>query len=275
MAKSTKDPGFPSACGSPNPLRGPDSGKKIKPTEARLANSDATRSAKFADAARRLPLALAVATAIAFIALGGRHYVTLPVLAANAQWLRDLVDRWEILAAILFIVADAAALMVLVIPSWFCTTVAGLLFGPWFGTAYALAGTTLGAVGVFLAARAGLSGITKRGGPLVGSIATRFRTNAFVYLIGLRLLPFFPFTLVNIAAALGGMQLSSYALGTLLGIIPSVFIYASLGHLLIDLSRQGSLPEANLSLQPKFLIPLVGLTVLALLPVLVRRYWRC
>jgi uncharacterized membrane protein YdjX (TVP38/TMEM64 family) len=79
----------------------------------------------------RLPFMIAVITAIAFIALGGRQYVTLQTLATNALWLRELAGRWHILAPLFFIAANAAMLMVLVVPSWFCTIVGGLLFGRW------------------------------------------------------------------------------------------------------------------------------------------------
>jgi len=227
-------------------------------------------------AARLLPLLLAVAAAIAFVAVGGRHYVTLSVLAANARWLRETAEGWGILAPILFVAANALMLMVLVIPAWFCTIGGGLLFGRWLGTAYALVGTTLGASGVFLSARAGLSDLAERAGSQAGGIAAGFRTNAFIYLVQLRLVPLFPFTLVNIAAALGGLSLRIYVLATLVGILPSVFIYASLGDLLLDPALQDRLPDTNLLLQPRFLIPLLGLAALALLPLFVgrvRRRW--
>jgi len=117
------------------------------------------------------------------------------------------------------------------------------LFGRWLGTAYALVGTTLGASGVFLSARAGLSDLAERAGSQAGGIAAGFRTNAFIYLVQLRLVPLFPFTLVNIAAALGGLSLRIYVLATLVGILPSVFIYASLGDLLLDPALQDRLPQ--------------------------------
>jgi uncharacterized membrane protein YdjX (TVP38/TMEM64 family) len=220
-----------------------------------------------------LPLVLAIVAAIVFLALGGTRYVTLAVLADNARWLHETADRWELTAPILFIAANAAMLMALVVPAWFCTIVAGLLFGRWLGTTYALVGTTFGAVGVFLIARAGLSGLTERTGTRAAAVAAGFRSNAFSYMVVLRLVPLFPFTLVNIAAALGRLPLRIYVLGTLVGILPSVLIYASLGDLLMDLARQDQLPDTNLLRQPKFLLPLLGLAVLALLPPLVAR-WR-
>jgi uncharacterized membrane protein YdjX (TVP38/TMEM64 family) len=227
-----------------------------------------------ASVARRLPLAIAVAAAIAFIAVGGSRYVNLTNVAANAQWLRGTAEQWGAAAPIIFIATDAMMSMVLVVPSWLCTMIGGLLFGQRLGAAYALAGTTLGATGVFMAARAGLTGLVERAGPRATSIVAGFRTHAFRYLIVLRLVPLFPFTLVNIAAALGGQSIRSYVLATLIGIIPSVVIYASLGDLLMDLARHGRLPDANLLYQPKFLLPLLGLAGIALLPLLAGSFRR-
>jgi uncharacterized membrane protein YdjX (TVP38/TMEM64 family) len=191
--------------------------------------------------------------------------------------LRSTAERWGVAAPIIFIAIDAMMLMVLVVPSWLCTMIGGLLFGQWLGTVCALAGTTLGATGVFLAARTGLTGLVERAGPRTTSIAAGFRTHAFGYLLALRLAPLFPFTLVNIAAALSGQSLGSDVLATLIGIIPSVAIHATLGDLLIDLARHGRLPDANLLHQPKFLLPLLGLAGIACLPLLagsVRRWKR-
>ncbi|HUN40525.1 MAG TPA: VTT domain-containing protein [Acetobacteraceae bacterium] len=223
---------------------------------------------------RWLPLAFAVLAALLFVVLGGPQYVTLTALAANARWLRDMAAEWTVFAPVLFVAANALMLMMLVIPAWFCTIAGGLLFGPWLGTACALLGTTLGATGVFLAARSGLGGVVQRAGPYADTIAAGFRTNAFSYLVVLRLVPLFPFTLVNIAGALAGVPLRIYVLGTLVGIVPSVAIYASLGNLLVDFARLGRQPDTNLLWQAKFLFPLLGLAVLALLPVLVGRYRR-
>ncbi|MFO1159419.1 MAG: VTT domain-containing protein [Reyranellaceae bacterium] len=222
----------------------------------------------------RLPLVLAVTAAILFLALGGTHYVSLTTLAENTRWLRHNADDWGMAAPFLFIAATAALLMVLVVPAWFCTIIGGLLFGRWLGAAYALLATTLGASGVFLIARAGLDGLAERAGPRAARIATGFRENALSYLVFLRLVPIVPFTLVNFAAALARLKLRTFGLGTLIGIFPSVLIYASLGDLLMDLARQGQLPDSNLLHQPQFLLPLLGLAALALLPVVVQRWLR-
>jgi uncharacterized membrane protein YdjX (TVP38/TMEM64 family) len=224
-------------------------------------------------AAGRLPLLIAVLAAIFFLSFGGTQYITVAALSENARWLHHTAESWGIAAPLLFIIANAGLLMVLVIPAWFCTIVAGLLFGLWLGTACALLGTTLGASAVFLAARAGLSGLAECAGPRTATIVSGFRRNALSYLVFLRLVPLFPFTLVNVAAALARIPLRTFILATLIGTIPSIVIYASFGDLLMDLAEQGGLPDASLLHQPRFLLPLLGLAAVALVPILVAR-WR-
>lgn len=224
-------------------------------------------------AAARLPLLLAVAAGMAFLALGGMRYVSLGTLAEHARWLRDTADAWGLAAPLLFIVVNAALLMLLVVPAWFCAILGGLLFGRWLGLACALIGTTLGASAVFLMARAGLDGLAERAGPRALKIAEGFRSNALSYLVFLRLVPVVPFSFVNFAAALARLRLSTLMLGTMIGIVPSALIYVSLGDLLMDMARQGELPGSTLLLEPRFLLPLLGLALLALLPIAVER-WR-
>ena len=224
-------------------------------------------------AAARLPLLLAVVAAVVFLAFGGTRYISLATLAENARWLRQTADEWGMAAPLLFIAVNAALLMLLVFPAWFCAIVGGLLFGRWVGLACALAGTTLGASAVFLIARAGLDGLAERAGPRAARVAEGFRNNALSYLVFLRLVPLIPFTVVNFAAALARLRLATLVLGTLIGIVPSALIYASLGDLLMDMARQGRLPDSNLVYEARFLLPLLGLAVLALLPIGVER-WR-
>src|SRR5262249_20717743 len=112
--------------------------------------------------ARRLvPLGLLVAAGIAFIAIGGRQYLTFAALAENRDWLCDLVQRWGLVSGFLYIAAYAA-LVALSVPGAAVLTIAGgFLFGTWLGTLCAVLGATLGATGIFLATRAGLGGLAR------------------------------------------------------------------------------------------------------------------
>ena len=219
---------------------------------------------------RLVPLAFLVAAGVAFVAVGGHRYLTFAALAENRDWLCGLVQQWGFIAALLYI-AVYAGLVALSVPGAAVLTIAGgFLFGTWLGTLCAVVGATLGATGIFLAVRAGLGGLAQRAGPLVGKLEAGFRADAFNYLLVLRLVFIVPFWLVNLVPALVGVRLSTFVLATFLGIIPGTFVYASFGNGLGDVVGE---PGLGVLLRPSVLGPIIGLVILALIPVGYKR-WR-
>ena len=221
--------------------------------------------------ARRLvPLGLVAAAWIVFMVAGGYRYLTFATLARNHDWLCHLVQRWGVLAALGY-VAIYGILVALSVPGAAILTIAGgFLFGAWIGAACAVSGATLGATALFLAARAGLGGLTQRAGRFVGRLEVGFRADAFNYLLVLRLVPIFPFWLVNLVPAMVGVSLPVFVLATFLGIIPGSIVYASLGDGLGSVVEE---PDLAIVFKPAVLLPIIGLAVLALLPVGYKR-WR-
>jgi len=223
---------------------------------------------------RRLwPLALLLAGGVIFLLLGGRHYLNYATLSANHDWACALVRKSPVAAALCFIAAYAG-LVALSVPGAALLTIAGgFLFGTWFGTAYAVIAATIGATAVFVAARCGLAGLLARVGPQLRRLEVGFRENALNYLLVLRLVPLFPFWLVNLVAGATGMRLQVYLTGTFFGMIPATFVYASLGSGLGSVVASERPPDLHILFRPDVLLPIVGLAVLALIPVVYRR-WR-
>lgn len=148
------------------------------------------------------------------------------------------------------------------------TLAAGFLFGTIAGTVYTVIGSTLGATAVFLAGRFVLGdALRRRAGRMLGPLEPGLRRHAFNYLVVLRMLPIFPFWVVNLAPAVVGMRLSLYVAATLLGVIPGSLVFASLGAGLGGLLAAGRRPGLEMLADPQVLLPLLGLSVLALLPV--------
>jgi len=219
---------------------------------------------------RLVPLGLLVVAGIAFIVAGGHKYLSFAALSENRDWLCSLVTSWGIVAALLY-VAVYGLLVALSVPGAAVLTIAGgFLFGTWLGALCAVIGATLGATMIFLAARAGLGGLAQRAGRFAGKVEAGFRADAFNYLLVLRLVPIFPFWLVNLVPALVGVRLTTYVLATFLGIIPGTFVYASIGNGLGDVVEE---PDLRILFKPSVLVPIVGLALLALIPVGYKR-WR-
>lgn len=221
---------------------------------------------------RLAPLAILVAGFVLFFALDLDRFVGFDALHENREWLMSQVDRYGVLAGVVFI-AIYAVVIALSIPGGAVLTVtAGFLFGTAWATVCAVIGATLGATAVFLAARTALGDILRaKAGPGLRRMEQGFRENALSYLLVLRLIPLFPFWLVNLVPAFLGVTLRTYVIGTFVGIIPGTFVYASLGNGLGALLDTGERPDLRIIFTPAILIPIAGLAVLALLPVVYKK----
>ena len=148
--------------------------------------------------------------------------------------LRDLVGGWGPGAPVLFALVYAVA-MVLLLPGTPFTLVAGLVFGPVLGAGTALVGATLGATGAFLVGRAiGRSAGEELAGERVQAIDRHLGERGFVSVLVVRLIPLFPFNVVNLVAGITAVRLTTYVVATAIGIIPGVVILASTGGSLDD-----------------------------------------
>ena len=99
----------------------------------------------------------------------------------------------------------------------------------------------------------------------------RSQKNAFTYLLFLRLIPIFPFWAVTLVPGLLGVSLRSFFFATLIGIIPGTFVYALLGNGLGTLLEQGQAPNLGIIFNPEIFIPLCGLALLSLVPLIYKR----
>lgn len=195
-------------------------------------------------------------------------------LARQQAALRQLVADWPVLAPVVY-VAVYAVFVALSLPQAVVITITGgLLFGATVGAALAILGATLGATILFLIARSAFgNSLASRGGAFVTTVRDGLARDGFNYLLALRLVPAFPFWLVNLAAALGGMRLAPFFAATLIGIAPGTFVFASIGAGAGEVLAGGGTPDLSLILSLPVLGPLLGLALLSLLPVAWRR-WR-
>ena len=222
---------------------------------------------------RFLPLVLLAAAAAAFFALGLDQYLTFEALRENRALLADFVAVQGAFAVLLYIVIYVVSVALSVPGAAILTVTGGLLFGQWFGSLYVVVGATIGAMGIFLIARTVLGdALRKRAGPALQKMEAGFQENALSYLLVLRLIPLFPFFLVNIVPAFLGVNLRTFVIGTFVGIAPGSFVLATVG------AGLGSIFERNdnFSLQgvltPEIIAALVGLAVLALMPVAYKKF---
>lgn len=220
-----------------------------------------------------LPLLIAASFGLAYT-FHLERYLSFQALADNREALLAYVQTHAVIAAAAF-VALYVAVSALALPGAALVTIAGgFLFGIVAGTIYVVVGATIGATILFLVANTSFGAILRsRTQGALGKLRAGFQDNAFSYLLFLRLVPAFPFWLVNLAAALLGVSLRVFVAATFLGIIPGSAVYVSVGNGLGAILARGETPNFGIIFAPPVLLPLLGLSILALVPVGVR-HWR-
>jgi uncharacterized membrane protein YdjX (TVP38/TMEM64 family) len=237
---------------------------------------------------RACPLVLVVVLSAVVFAMGWHRQLSFETLARHHEALRDFIVLHEV-SAVGAYVALYIALVALSLPvGLYYTVIGGILFGAVLGGAAALVGATIGAICIFLIARSALGEhLVRRVGPLAEKLAQNFRADAFSYLLFLRLVPIFPFWLVNLVSALAGVRLATFAGATALGIVPATFAFAFVGAGLdsvIDAQHAAYRSclaagradcrltfHMNAAVTPELLAALAALGVVALIPVVVKR----
>lgn len=206
---------------------------------------------------------------IGFFAGGGAEWLDFGTLKDRRDWLLGYSEShyWIMLVAT---AAVYTAVVAFSIPAGAAvlSLTTGFVFGRWVGTVIIVFSATLGATIVFLAARYLFAEFTQR--RMDKGVAKRimegFNENAFNYLMFLRLVPVFPFWLINLVTAFTHVSLRTYVLVTAVGIIPGSFVYANLGQ---SLGRINS-PNELLSWEIVGAFLLLG--VFALVPVFIKQY---
>ncbi len=221
---------------------------------------------------RFLPLGgLLVALLVAVFVFDAGRFLSFAAISEN----HDRLTNWSEsnpFAAPIFVFVYALTVALSIPGATFLTLTGGLLFGLFFGTAIVALGATIGAVLVFLAARTAFAeSLAKRASGKVEALRDGFSANAFSYLLFLRLVPLFPFWLVNIVPAVLGMRLAPYGLATFLGILPGTAVYVSVGNGLGAILSTGDEPNLSIIFAPQVLLPLLALAVLSLVPIVVKR----
>ncbi|WP_258045588.1 TVP38/TMEM64 family protein [Mesorhizobium sp. NBSH29] len=221
-----------------------------------------------------------VAAMLAFgYAMGWQRYLSLEYLAESQEMLRGYVAARPVLAPLGFIALYAVAVAASFPAASVLTVSAGFLFGWALGGAVAVIGATIGATLLFLAARTAFGGFLRRRlGGFSAKLADGFEKDAFSFLLVLRLAPFIPFFIANIAPALFNVRLSTFTLATAIGIIPGAVAYAFLGEGLgsVLAAAEGAGRDVGIKdlVTPEITIAFAALALVALIAAIVKKRWK-
>ncbi len=159
------------------------------------------------------------------VALGVLVWRETPPELFDPIWIEEFLAEGGRLAPLVYVLLRVVAIVVSVVPNAPLDVAGGMLFGPFWGTIYALLGSEAGAIACFLLARHfGREAITRflhRDISFSNRIARRHLPYIVLFA---RLEPVFSFALVSYGAGLTGMSLRSFALSTLIGMTPGTII---------------------------------------------------
>ncbi len=214
-----------------------------------------------------LLLLFAVALILLFFRFDMQRFLTLEALKGNRQLLEEFHNRHRFIMTAgfmaLYIVQTALSLPGATILS----LAGGALFGAITGTLCAVVAATIGATLAFLVTRYLLRDLVlARFGPRLEGLNRELEERGLNYLLFLRLVPLFPFFLINLAAGMTRLPLKSFVIGTLVGIIPGGFVFCNAGASLATVTTLREIAS------PRVVASFTLLGLFALIPVIHGRF---
>jgi len=224
---------------------------------------------------RVLPLiAILVVATVGFFTL--RDYFSFDALRQNREALIAFRDANFLLTVLSFITCYVVIVAFSLPGATIVTLTGGFLFATFPGALFNVIGATTGATLIFMAAKWGLgerlAARMEASHGAAKKIKDGIDDNQWSVLFLMRLVPAVPFFVANLIPALVGVSLFRFVLTTFLGIIPGAIVYTSVGAGLGDVFARGDTPDLGIIFEPQILLPILGLSALAALPILLKAF---
>ena len=239
---------------------------------------------------RWLPLIVLAALVLGAYALGLQKYVSLEVIATNRDFLETYVANHLLLAVLIYSAVYVGVVALSLPGAGILSIVGGFVFGWALSAPITVVAATIGAIIVFQIVKTSLGAtLAEKAGPFVQRLSDGFAEDAFNYLLFLRLVPAFPFFVINAVAGVSRVPLKTFILATFVGIIPGSYAFAWLGRGLGSVIDAQSLVHnacvaekgaANCPFElsvtslvtPQLLLAFAALGVVSLIPVALKKW---
>ncbi len=255
------------------------------------SSKNITATTEKSSLSRYLPIVVIVAIVGLVYKMGWLDFLSFESLIKNKETLTGFVSGNFITALLLYALLYMTVTALSLPAGTIVTLTGGFLFGGLFGGLATVIGATLGAIIIFKIAQSSFGdSLVSKAGPWVEKMRDGFKEDAMNYMLFLRLVPIFPFWLVNIAPALLSVRTSTYAIGTFFGIIPGTLAFSYVGAGMsstIDaqavtynacIAKMGEASEkCGVSLNPgdfvnkNLIIAFVLLGLLAIIPIIIKK----
>ncbi len=222
---------------------------------------------------RYLPLTVLLVLMLTAYWTGIAEYFSFASLKEHRTTLTTFVAQHPIASPICYMVVYAISTALSIPGGAILSVIGGFLFPQPFSMLFVIVGATTGAAAVFLAAKTALGEqMKKRAGPLLKKMNQGFKKNGASYLLFLRLVPLFPFWLVNLAPAFFHVSLFTFIWTTFVGIIPGAFVFTQAGVGLGAILDSGEAFTIDSIFNMQIRIALIALGIFALLPVVIKKF---
>ncbi len=222
---------------------------------------------------RFLPLIIILIGMAVIYFTGLYHYLSFNALRSYHETLKTFITAHPVAVPVIYILAYIILTALSVPGAVFLTLLGGYLFPQPFSTIYVVFAATCGATLIFLAARTALGdSLKEKAGPFLKKMEKGFNDNAASYMLFLRFVPLFPFWIVNLAPAFFGVPLRTFIWTTLVGIAPGSFVFTLAGGGLEKIFETNQAFSINAIFNTELKIALTLLGVLALVPILVKKF---
>lgn len=222
---------------------------------------------------RHLPLIIILGVAVVG-AITLKDYISFDALRDNREALIVFRDANFVMTVLAFLIAYIVIVAFSLPGALVATLTGGFLFGTFGGSALSVTAATIGATVIFVAARYGLGEKLKArmdaSQGTVRKIKEGIDENQWSMLFFLRLVPVVPFFVANLVPAFLAVPLHRYVISTFLGIIPGSLVYSSVGAGLGTVFERGESPNLGIIFEPHILLPILGLSLLSVLPVIIK-----
>ncbi|HWT51148.1 MAG TPA: TVP38/TMEM64 family protein [Caulobacter sp.] len=220
------------------------------------------------------PLAVIVILFVAAFASGLAGHLSLEELRERGAELQAFARERPLLSTVIYLAIYVGSVAVSLPGALILSLTGGFLFGPIGGGFAAVIGASGGSTITYLVFRTAFGdALRRKPGAFLTRVEEGFKGDAFSYLLTLRLIPAFPLLVVNVAAGLMNIRVRTFVLASVLGMIPSSFVYAGIGAGLGHIFARGGPVTIETLLSPRIYLPIIGMGVLAFLPPL-WRHWR-
>ena len=220
---------------------------------------------------RFVPIAVIAAGAfLAYFLVGDR--LSYETLEENREALVAWRDRNMTLAAVGYVAVYVVSVAFSVPGAIWLTMAGGFLFGTVLATGLTVVSATIGATAIYLAARSSLGAeLHRRAGPWLDRIDREVRRGEISFLLVIRLIPAIPFFVANVVPAFVEVRPVNFVWTTFVGIMPATAVISSVGAGLGEVLDRGGKPDPGVIFEPYVLGPLLGLALLAAMPVILRK----